>query len=740
MRKIANALLIWLVIGLLFGCKSLGPAAPAARSSQESSPLLPAASDVPDVKMTAQAYLEAWKADDYSTMYGLLTSISQDAISADEFESHYRGIAAEAALSGVGYVIQSALVNGDVAQVNFQTILHSVVVGDVKANTVMHLQLENGHWRVQWDDTLVLPQLAGGNYLKMDLEIPGRANIYDRYGHALVAQTDATAIGLLPDQINPAQKDQLFSWLTKLTGLRTDSIQNLYSGYPAGSGWYLPLGEAPASEVAKNFDVLSGLSGLVLRPYKARFYFDGGVAPHVVGYVSALQPNEVEAYRRQGYKQDERVGRTGLEKWGEAYLAGKRGGTLYVFNARGMRETLLASAPAQSSQAIYTTLDRDFQEAAQEALSGFRGAIVVMERDTGRVVAMVSSPGFDPNAFEPTNFNYNTKLDEINNNPNQPLLNRATQGQYPLGSVFKIITAAAALESGDYTPDSTYYCNTTFTELPGAVLHDWTYDYGLPASGLLTLKGGLIRSCNPWFFHLGLDLYDRGLTTAVSDMARGFGLGSPTGIQGVDEAAGQVPDPQSMVDATNLAIGQGDLLVTPLQVADFIAAVGNGGTLYQPQVVEMIAPPDGEASYTFKPIVRGKLPVKAENLQAIQEALHGVLFSTDPYGTAVRSFSGVSVPQVSGKTGTAQSGSGLPHAWFAGYTYANRPDKPDIAAVVVVENVGEGSDYAAPIFRRILELYFSNNQQLGPVYRWESSYNVTQTPTPQGPTETTPTP
>ena len=393
MRKIVSAFFVSLVIGLLAGCKPPSLAAPGALAPQENTQQSPA-SDVPDVKLTAQAYLEAWKADDYSTMYGLLTSISQDAISADKFESHYLGIAEEAALSGVDYVIQSALVNGDNAQVNFQAILHSVVVGDVKANTVMHLQLENGHWRVQWDDTLVLPQLAGGNYLKMDLEIPGRANIYDRYGHALVAQTDATAIGLLPDQINPAQKQQLFSWLQKLTSLRADTIQNLYKGYPPGAGWYLPLGEAPAAEVAKDFDVLSGLSGLVLRPYKARFYFDGGVAPHVVGYVSALQPDEVEAYRRKGYKQDERVGRSGLEKWGEAYLAGKRGGTLYVFNAQGLRVTRLASAPAQPSQAIYTTLYRDFQHPAPDALSGFRGAIVVIELYTGRALALVSSPAF----------------------------------------------------------------------------------------------------------------------------------------------------------------------------------------------------------------------------------------------------------------------------------------------------------------------------------------------------------
>jgi penicillin-binding protein 2 len=291
---------------------------------------------------------------------------------------------------------------------------------------------------------------------------------------------------------------------------------------------------------------------------------------------------------------------------------------------------------------------------------------------------------------------------------------------------------AAALESGVYTPASTYQCGYFFEEIPGAKLHDWTYDYFLKngktiPSGLLTLPEGLIRSCNPFFWHIGLDLYNRGLTTEVSDMARGFGLGTPTDIVGLDEAAGNVPEPVSPIDAVNMAIGQGDILVTPLQVADFVAAVGNGGVLYKPQAVERVAPPDGKATMIFKPQVRGKLPLNPDNLQIIQQAMLGVIRNEKPRGTAWHVFTGLDIP-VAGKTGTAQSGSDLPHAWFVGYTFAGREDKPDIAAAVIVENVGEGSDYAAPIFRRIVELYFSGQPQK--LYWWESSYNVPISATP----------
>ncbi len=735
-------LLLTLIIAqLVLACTpSTVPGADRATSTPELPPPSVTRIAAPDAGETLRTYLEAYRRDDYATMYSLLAQSAQSSLSQDDFDKIHAEARDAMSAYDLEYQVIASSVGPRTAQMTVRLTYHTALFGDLSREIPFELSLENGLWHILWTPGLILPELQGGGRLVTSYEVPARGDLYDRQGLPIATQSDIVAIGLVPGQINPDTEEFMLGELSKITGLTPQAIYERYAN--ALPDWYIPIGETDGQTAQRLLRL--NLAGLVLTPYNSRFYYDQGIAPQTVGYMLSIQPENLRQYRRKGYRGDERVGAAGIEKSAEDYLAGKHGATLYVASADGTILNRIASTEAEPAASVYLTIDRNLQLQAQRALSGFRGAIVVMEIDSGRILALASSPNFDPNLFDPQNRN-NILLNNLLNDPANPLLNRATQGEYPLGSVFKIITMSAGMESGLFAADTTYDCQYDFTELPNIVLHDWTWDHcqqelqtegecKTKPSGVLTLPEGLMRSCNPWFWHIGVTLYRYDRRGDIANMARAFGLGAPTGIQDVAEAGGNINEPQTLLEITNQAIGQGDVLVTPLQVARFMAAIANGGTLYRPQIVEKVQTVDGRLLRSFRPEAVGTLPLRAENLQVIRDAMVQVV--KNPRGTAYYRFSGLNIP-LAGKTGTAESGiPGSPHAWFAGFTMAGNPDKPDIAVAVIVENAGEGSDYAAPIFRRVIESYFYGQPRS--LYWWESTFGVTRTPTPLGgiPTKT----
>ena len=720
---------------LLSACADSGasPSAPAMPTGIPSTTPAPTASPTPapDARGLAGAYLAAWQAGRYAEMHAQLAAESQAAWPAADFERQYRDLLELMTVTAFSTAVTAVSDAGDSAQVTATIRYETALVGALEADLTLPLRREAGLWRVVFSPALIWPELVEGRQLLMVPLPTERGRIFDRNGAPLVEQTDAYAIGLVPGEL-PAEGDTVPTTVGRLLGLAPGLAAGLYTS--AVPDQYFPVTEISAVEFEQRYSFLRQIPGMYATAYNDRFYYGNGVAAHVTGYTTYIQPDELADYRARGYIGSERVGRAGLEAWAEPYLAGRAGGQLQLRDANNTFVRMVAATEPTPAQDVYATLDLDLQRAAQFALGDFPGAIVVLNRDTGEVLALVSTPTFSPNLFSPYNRNA-VAVNQVLNDPRRPLLNHATQATYPAGSVFKVVTMAAGLTSGLFQPDTPYTCTGEWNEF-GVTLRDWREG----GHGELTFTEGLSASCNPWFYHVGYALFQWD-PRWLPDTARAFGLGRRTQTQ-IDESPGQIPDPDwkqqtqgeawSALDATNLSIGQGDVLVTPLQIARLAAAVGNGGALLEPQFVQAIQPADGGApSYVFQPVISSTLPLSTTQLAAIQAGMLNVV--QEPLGTARNRFRGFPIC-VAGKTGTAEDpglfGEQDPDAWFMGYTCAGRADRPDIAVAVVVQNRGQGSDYAAPIFRRVLEAYFGLPYVR---YPWESAVGV---PAP----EATPTP
>ncbi|MFU8826485.1 MAG: penicillin-binding transpeptidase domain-containing protein [Brevefilum sp.] len=718
-----------IVVIWLTGCLPLG-AEPFVQPTRPAGGDLAAAAGAQGV---VEAYLQAWTAEDYPAMYTYLDQLSQDALPLDDFSTLHQTLAQNLTLDTIQAHVLSSFAEAYHAEVAYRADFNTRLFGTLSRDMVSTLTREQNGWRIQWEIGMLLPELRGGNRLELVHQLPSRGRIFDRHGAPLAAYENALSIGLVPREVNPEQAAQLYETLAEISYYTPDSLARQVAVTP--EDWYLPVVSLTQAAAAPYVETLRSFSGVRINEFRSRFYVDGGVAPHVLGYMLFIPEAQLEDYLRRGYRQDERIGVAGLEATFEPELAGLHGGSLYLIGPGGEIQSLLASSDPVPGQSITTTLDKTLQMRLQASLGDLPAAVVVMEVDTGRVLAMVSNPHFNPNAFDLIETD-RSLMESYFSDPLQPIFNRATQGQYPLGSVFKTISMSAALEAGLYRPGSRFFCGQSLWVCGSVTLYDWTVGYGTGASGDLSLVEGLMRSCNPWFYRIGENLFTEDMDGFLSEMAFGFGLGARTGID-IAEAPGNIPQQAgTCVNSAQIAIGQGEVLVTPLQVASFYAALANGGTLYRPALVESIHPVTGEPVYTFTPDPIGQLPISEETLAAVAEGLRMVV--EEQRGTAYWPMEGLSIP-VSGKTGTAETPTGRSHAWFAGYSRANDPNRPDIAVAVIVENSGEGSVMAAPVFRRAVALYFSDGEDPAGVMPWESEpyilYQAPTEPAEESPTE-----
>ena len=446
-------------------------------------------------------------------------------------------------------------------------------------------------------------------------------------------------------------------------------------------------------------------TGLVLQPAYFRHYPLGAMAAHIVGYTGRLAPLSVKPIENRDLIFPDAEGREGLEQAFDDQLRGTPGVLNLTLNAEGKRTTERMVENPIPGYNVITTLDLKVQKACEDALakSGRRGAVVVVDPNNGEILGMASRPSFDPNAFIP--MINEEEFAKLNNDPAVPLYPRAFRSAYPPGSTFKTFVGLAALQSGLYAPDTKVSC-------PGGLQVGNFYfrNHRSGHSGRLTLAQALAQSCNTWFYQVGLKIG----AAPIIDWADAVGFGKRTGIPLRAESPGNIPTDDYMLrvhnrnilqgDIANMSIGQGDILVTPLQMAVAMGVIATRGSFHQTRLVKQVQSLDNKVMAAYPDRVRAELNIDEANFEAVDKGL--VMVTSHGTGTGRRAAT-VRGVKVAGKTGTAQWGPVRKRrnaAWFAGYAPANHP--PLYAFSVVVEgNPGEtvsGGTTAAPVIGNIL--------------------------------------
>lgn len=699
-RSFSIPLMLLLTL-LISGCVTVTPQPITPSATTPASPTPSPTVDVATPETVGRMFLHAWEIGDFAQMYSLLLPSLRSGLAQADFEQAYHNALDTTTTISVTLVPRTLSIEDNKTWIAFDEMWHTGLFDTLHAENQLNLTQEDAQWWVDWRKSTIWPELTEGNAFAVDYQIPPRANIYDVNGAGLAVPSTIVAVGVIPAYIE--DEASVLAALSQVLALPPEEIKAAYTGQPAN--WFIPI-EDITGEESLTHDELLNLPGIERRERPGRLYPLDGVGAHVIGWVSPIPAEAYATYRHRGYRGDELVGISGLEAWGESIMAGRNGGRLYIAGADGTYIRGVAERTPERGRAIYTTLDRALQHSAEQALGDRRGAIVALDIKTGAVLAMASGPHFDNNIF--IRLTDVAARQAILNDPDLPLLNRAAQGLYPSGSIFKIVTMAAGLEAGGLTAESHFFCPGYWDGLGST---NRKFCWLKTGHGDINLKDGLTASCNVTFYEVGAILDDIDPET-LPTYGHAFGFGAKTGIQELPEAEGLIPDPAWKMatyhenwgtgDTVNLAIGQGFLLVTPLQVARMIAAIANGGTLYQPYLIARIAGNANTPELVTQPRAVGRLPISQEHLTTIQEAMLAV--TTEAIGTATHRFRGLSIP-VAGKTGTAEPAdeNDLPHSWFAGYFPA---DDPQIAMAVVVENAGEGSTVAAPMFRQVIEAYY----------------------------------
>ena len=523
-----------------------------------------------------------------------------------------------------------------------------------------------------------------------------RGRIYTRDSAAVATNKPSFSLIYFPGQVKSAADiDRMARSLSRYLNIPVGELQaSLYKAVKKGAP--VRLAENLSSRAMFYLSELKTIySGIDIVVEARRYYPFGNYLSHLTGYIGKMDAKEWTVYgKNREYPMDSRVGKTGLEKMYERSLKGVAGGIYLEVDSKGRLSRILESRKWIPGSDIYLTIDSKMQAAAEDGLKRSntgKGAVVALDPRSGAVLALASMPDYDPNRFA----SYSDEKAAVGR-MDLPEFNVAVQGTYPPASTFKVITSIASLESGRVDPGETFFC-PGYYDAGSRVFKCWERK----GHGRMNFVDGLAKSCDVYYYNIGVKTG----ALNIEKYARLFRLGVPTGIPLPDEKGGNIFGPSKRAerksywfigDTLNLAIGQGETLVTPLQVASLISALANGGTFWRPYYVDHILNSEGEVSFKSDPEKMSTVALKERTWALIREGLRAVMLEGGT-GQLVK----IDGLEIFGKTGTAQNSQGKDHAWFM--AYAQLPGgMPEVAVAVLVEHGLHGASAAAPIARDVL--------------------------------------
>ncbi|MCY3834574.1 MAG: penicillin-binding transpeptidase domain-containing protein [Chloroflexi bacterium] len=684
-------------------------------------------------------FVEAWSGENFETMYGLIARRSRELYPLQRFINQYTEAHSVIRFAGVNHTLGALSYQGRTAILDYDIVIDSPTFGAISdEGRVMRLIDENG-WKIAWSSMDIFAGLSNRARLTERADFPPRANIYDRSGKSLAVEAGEVHSLYLIKQDMPDVEDCLRT-LAEATLQQISSLRGLFANYLGETRFH--VAEMDPERYARYRERLTADCAITrtdspfskVLTYPSRSYYGHGIATHLVGYVGAVPADELERWQARGRSAGDLVGRAGIEAAYEDMLAGRPQRYLRIIEAGGTVIRELAGAAGSPPSDVTLTIDRDLQEITAQTLADAvsyavpnwggitaGGAIVALDVNSGAVLALASYPSFDPHIFNPdTLYNIGNAILRLDRDIRQPFVNKALAEQYTPGSVYKIVTTLAAASEGIWAPNDIFECGYIWQ---GAEYGDserrrtdWRLLDGLDPTGPVTMPEALAASCNPFFYEMGGRMYREDPLMQVR-YAELLGFGAPTGLAGLGiEAAGNVAPPREPAAAINNAIGQGEVAVTVVQMAQLTALIANGGRLYQPYVVSHTGRA-GEAGYALvnEPTLLSDLALDDEALAVLRAGM--CLATTNrELGTAEWVFRGAPY-LVCGKTGTAET-LGNPHAWFVAY-YPH--ENPEIAFAGVMAQSREGSEVVAPMIRRILDVYFGHPVAAFPE-RWLEPY------------------